>query len=569
MFRGGNEMVITVEELLELDESKGLKIVSGFQGVKNEIKNTIITDNPDYFNLLTSGDIIITTGYPFFVLKDDIKFQINTVKLLARANCAGLAIKTKKYFDKIPVSILDTAELLNFPIIEIPEDMSLTQVDNMIKKKIGTDNESLLARTLEVQTKLMDATFGGIDKILEEIVTQTGNTVAVVDLNWKILSYRMGNNPQVDLKLYPRKKLFFKETTEKYHLEQISPSGYYKIDYDLNAEKTMNCIIFPINDRQQIHGYIILWETLNRFMDIDYITLERASNIFALDMKKTKELETKRNKIRNNFFEDLITGKLKDVSVNTNLAELYGIDTTKNYTCLVIKLDFNAESESTVPLNMELKYYIDRIIGISYEVSENHKSNIIQLYKENYVILFLPIKRAEELADGKYFSKQFGEEISERALKQLPEIKILIGIGKCYDNALDLSNSFNEALEVISLARKIDVDQKVSHFDDYMIYHFLSANVSVENLREFYETTLSKLVAYDLKNNTNLVQVLERYLKNQGNVSLTAKELYLHRNTLIHRLSRISELLNVNLEDSEKVLELQLALKAMKILKIE
>ena len=102
-----------------------------------------------------------------------------------------------------------------------------------------------------------------------------------------------------------------------------------------------------------------------------------------------------------------------------------------------------------------------------------------------------------------------------------------------------------------------------------MIYHFLSANVSVENLREFYETTLSKLVAYDLKNNTNLVQVLERYLKNQGNVSLTAKELYLHRNTLIHRLSRISELLNVNLEDSEKVLELQLALKAMKILKIE
>lgn len=562
-------MIITVEELLDSKNMSGLKIIAGLKGIKNEIRNTIITDNPDYFDLLSAGDIIITTGYPFFVLKDDPNFQVNTIKMLATTNCAALAIKTKKYFDALPAPILEKAEELGFPIIEIAKEMSLTQVDSMIKKKLGTDNESLLARTIEVQNKLMDATFGGIDKILEEIVSLTDNPVAIVDINWKILSYKIGDHDEVDLKLYSRKKLFFKETIEKLKLEEMTSQDHLNIDYEINEEQTINCIIFPINDKKQIHGYIILWETLKKFEELDYVTLERASTIFALDMKRTKELETKRNKIRSNFFEDLIGGKLKDTSANSNLAELYGIDVTKSYACLVIKIDLASEEEGLKSHKMEPKYYMDRVIEISYEVSENHKSNILHIVRGNYIIIFLPIKKTEDLGDGKYFSKQFAEEIYQKTTKQIANLNLAIGIGKCYDHAFDLSHSFNEALEVITLARKIELDHKVLHFDDYIIYHFLKSNISDDNLEKFYETTLAKLVKYDVQRNTNLIVTLERYLKNQKNSSLTAKELYLHRNTLIHRLNKISEILKVDLDDSEKVLELQLALKAMKILKIK
>ena len=562
-------MIITVEELLNLNNINGLKVIAGCKGIHNKIKNTIITDNPDYFDLLTAGDVIITTGYPFFVLKDDINFGVNTIKMLSDNNCAALAIKCKKYFDALPASILETAELMDFPIIEIPLNMSLTQLDNIIKKRIGTDNESILERTLEVQNKLMLATFGGIDNILEEIVSLTANPVAIVDLDWKVLSYKTESNPNIDLKLYPRKKLFFKNRIEELKLDQIPSSEYLKIAYELTEEDTINSLIIPIYDRHEKHGYILLWETRKDFGDIDYVTLERSANIFALDMKKNKEMENKRNKIKSNFFEDLITGNLTDETAANNLAELYGIDETKSYSCIVIKMDINLDNKSSNGIIMEPKYYINKAVSASYEVSEIYKSNIIHIFRGNYVILFLPIKKTEEVADQKYFSKQFGEEIYRILLKELISIKITIGIGKSYDMAFDLSKSFNEALEVISLARKIDVDSPVLHFDDYIIYNFLISNISDDNLMKFYQITLSKLVKHDTENNTNFTETLDKYLKNGSIASVTAKELFIHRNTLIYKLSKISEIINVDLADSEKVLELQLALKVMKILKIE
>lgn len=561
-------MDISVKQLIELNKRNGLKLVAGSKGIDNTIKNTIITDNPDYYDLLNSGEVIITTGYPFFVNKDDIEFQINTIKMLAKKDCAALAIKSKKYFDQLPINILETAELVGLPIIEVPINMTLTQVDNMIKKEIGLDRDSLLSRTLEVHNKLMEATFGGVDRIIEEIVSIIDNPVAIVDLDWRVLSYNTDKEQKINLKLYTGKKLFFKSSIESLQLDKISEKGYLDIDYKINKDETINCIIFPINDREQIHGYILLWETNKKLQELDLIALERASVIFALDMKKTKELENKKNKIKSNFFEDLIAGKLKDVTTTTNLAELYGMDISKSYACIIVKVGLSLEDNSTSVNRINLKKSIDLVVNKAYEISDIYKSNIIHLFRGNYVIIFLPIKKTVEVLDEKNFSKKFAEELYGKLRDNLKVLDFIIGIGKSYDRVLELKNSFNEALEVINLAKKIHIENKVLHFDDYIIYHFLDSNISNNNLVKFYESTLSKLVKYDAANNTNFIETLTQYFVNGGNVSNTAKDLYLHRNTLIYRLNLISEILNVDLKDSEKVLELQLGLKAMELLKI-
>ena len=45
--------------------------------------------------------------------------------------------------------------------------------------------------------------------------------------------------------------------------------------------------------------------------------------------------------------------------------------------------------------------------------------------------------------------------------------------------------------------------------------------------------------------------ILFRYLKNQMRINETAKESYMHRNSLIYRLNRIEEKLGVSLEDDK------------------
>ena len=60
-----------------------------------------------------------------------------------------------------------------------------------------------------------------------------------------------------------------------------------------------------------------------------------------------------------------------------------------------------------------------------------------------------------------------------------------------------------------------------------------------------------RLIAYDLANNTDYLDTFKVYLNNRCNMTDTAKQLHMHRNTLLHRIKRIEELLESDLADWE------------------
>ncbi len=58
------------------------------------------------------------------------------------------------------------------------------------------------------------------------------------------------------------------------------------------------------------------------------------------------------------------------------------------------------------------------------------------------------------------------------------------------------------------------------------------------------------LVAYDSKNGTNLFQVLFTFLKNDRNLTQTARALFFHRNTLQHKIEKIESIIGEDLDSS-------------------
>lgn len=63
-----------------------------------------------------------------------------------------------------------------------------------------------------------------------------------------------------------------------------------------------------------------------------------------------------------------------------------------------------------------------------------------------------------------------------------------------------------------------------------------------------------------------LMETLTVYCEQKYNRRKTADTLYIHRNTLFHRLDRITEILHVDLNDSEALHNLLLGLRAKKLL---
>jgi purine catabolism regulator len=81
-------------------------------------------------------------------------------------------------------------------------------------------------------------------------------------------------------------------------------------------------------------------------------------------------------------------------------------------------------------------------------------------------------------------------------------------------------------------------------------------------LRAFQRDVLGPLEASDAARRSEFVRTLEAFLRAGGNHMRAARDLNVHRNTLIYRLERIQELLGgADLEDPELRLNLQLALK--------
>jgi hypothetical protein len=100
---------------------------------------------------------------------------------------------------------------------------------------------------------------------------------------------------------------------------------------------------------------------------------------------------------------------------------------------------------------------------------------------------------------------------------------------------------------------------------DLGVYRLLLALRETPVLSPFVNQTLAPLLA-DRRNGDALIQTLDVFFACNGNLSAAARQLHLHRNSLLYRLHRARELLGHDLDDPELRLALQLAIKGRRVL---
>ncbi len=71
----------------------------------------------------------------------------------------------------------------------------------------------------------------------------------------------------------------------------------------------------------------------------------------------------------------------------------------------------------------------------------------------------------------------------------------------------------------------------------------------------FIEQTLGPILS-----NSELLNTLKTYIFLHQNVTVVAKTLFVHRNTITYRLKRVSDILGVDLEMPDVLLDIRLAL---------
>ena len=119
----------------------------------------------------------------------------------------------------------------------------------------------------------------------------------------------------------------------------------------------------------------------------------------------------------------------------------------------------------------------------------------------------------------------------------------------------------------LRIGRFLSGSASVTFFRDLGPYRFLYELQDSEAMLAFHRELLGKIELYDAQNQTELLKTLICYFKNDCNARITAKELFVHKNSVIYRVKRIEEITGLDLSDPEDRFNLQLGLKLDRILK--
>lgn len=153
----------------------------------------------------------------------------------------------------------------------------------------------------------------------------------------------------------------------------------------------------------------------------------------------------------------------------------------------------------------------------------------------------------------------FPSNIRTQLQEFLVQFDACAGISNQTRNFEMIRTEYIIASSILNIARKMrqDPGERVFLQEEYGTYYILNLCYKQfeqifhhQNIIYLTHPGLSALIRYDEKHHTNLREVLLCYLLNDRSLTKTSKLLFMHRNTTMNKINRITQIIEDDLEDS-------------------
>lgn len=540
---------IRIQELLDLDIMKDSKVLAGNGGLGRLITKVNVMEVPDILNWVEEGEFLLTTAYS---MKDNLEGFKDLIIHFSQKGLAGMGIKTKRYINEIPESIIQAANELEFPLIDVSYELSFSTIITRILTEIVNNQTNILARIGCMHNKLIDIMLGngGLREIAKALYDSLeGKSLAIHD-------YVFGNNILMCKEEYrtfieniiemetKNLKSLTKDTKDK-TITRTKTSDYF-------GEMQIERINIPIKTNDKNYGCIYIWQDERALNPVEFTVIEAATPIVALDIyKKILSYEID-SRYRIEFIEDLLSNDDKKYKKALEMASYFDFDDSLKYSVGIISLNNLYQMEQ-------------RMISIVKKINEGIYQKIIIGNKSNKIIILYGVEKEKKDSNVKEDIEVFCNEILRYA--KYENIKnIAIGIGRITPNSRELYRSYNEANRAIEYLNN-KKNKKIAFFDELGIFRILSSEEIRPDLNQIYLDLLSSLLKYDTEKGTEFIETLISYFKHSGNLKKVSEEMFTHYNTIVYRIQRIKEITSIDFEDYDEILNLQIALKIHELMR--
>jgi PucR family transcriptional regulator, purine catabolism regulatory protein len=445
---------------------------------------------------------------------------------------------------------LEAAAENNIAVISLPDDAEASQVERDIVRLIMDSQAQMEQRANELQDYLMRFAMGnrGLTAIVRALAQKVERTIIVYDRTGLTLARGF---PEKGATRWERQIALLNDGEmvqgfEKYFNQHNSNSYWHQDDM----------LVAPMIVERQIVGYIatLIDAPVD---DFDSIALLRGASVCSMELAKQRAVEVAMEKVRGDWVQVwLSNGPMEDPTIELR-AERNGFLPTCLYAVVVFRWITTDENQrNNHKLQPEQMTEIVR-----QELRHRRIDGIVGQYVDRTVVL-LPIDDAQHTLR----MKQNTESLRQRLQDVATHGYVNSGVGRPRQGLRELRESFMEAEKALALSDQLWTNPRVTYFGDLSLYELL-LGVTPDHLHTFSNSWLKDIIRYDDQHKSDLLITLDAYFNSNGNMRLTAKELNIHRNTLVYRLNRIAEITQLDMDDANVHLNLRLALKAYHLLR--
>lgn len=321
-------------------------------------------------------------------------------------------------------------------------------------------------------------------------------------------------------------------------------------------------VITPVQMGSTILGYLVVWERGSRLDDLDVMALQQSTTILAVHFYK-HGLHIER---LGHGFSELFSALLDNPTAwDEHLtAQALGIgwDVGAKQSILVAK---PVSEEVTGSSHDTLQNYLEQL---RIRLAADYPSVFVTRYQD-HVVFAVPECLAKDEPMSKLIHRilsigsmatnmEAGESASGRG--EVRHRILSFGLSEVADSPVEIADAYTEAVTAAALAPLVASNHLFVRADDVRVYLILQPVASLSAAQRFVSEQLGPLAMYDRDHHSELTKTLRTYLHFNGNLTDTARALFIHRTSLQYRLARIEGLLQRQLEDAKTRMELHLAL---------
>lgn len=535
--------MITVKSILNDERFSNLKLINSNADLDRKVSSIESTETPDISFYLTPNAFLLTTAMSY---KDNQQDLCDLIMQLNNLPCAALGIKLGRFIDRLDDKVIETADRLNFPLIQIPLEMTLGNIFHKLLSFIWNNQNEQLLYSLNIQKKFSDLMIrnSSLNVLIKNLSHTLKQPIALMDPFGNIV--HTSNNIKNNYSKEALRNMIENLPSKK---DLSSP-----INIQLD-EKIINpsvASIYHINMASYYPHYLVVFNAENMEYPLSTMAIEQAILILAFTLYKNLRISYNSLSIKEEFLNDLISLRTHEtLSENQILfkGEKYGVVSSNSYQIIIARISNKDKSLNDTGVIEE--WYTLVFNWLNEKLSKDVKDAVLFPDRGKYDYVILLQKPMDNLLD--YLTSY--REVLLKTLK----LDINFFIGNAVQDIDSIKYSYREALESIDFGETKDNIKFIKYYNQLDVYQLLRL-LPKNQIENFVLDTLKILAYPEDETIKDLRDTLKTYLDLNCNITDTANVLYIHRNTVKYRIGRCTKILGQDISDPHYSLKLRISL---------